>query len=192
MNTPIRRQALLVFALIVLANAADLVSTYLASPDLADEWNVLQRHFHLGWAGLFGAKIIGGSLAILGYYYYLLHRDRCYPPPGADPQAFRRHLSFGRQVSVAEMWGGFPVGLHLGVNLGYFWAGMQGLVLWVAMDNMLLRQGIVFPLRNWSEMGYHLLQSGLVSVVVLWRFYAINYRRYASLDETPACAPQPA
>jgi hypothetical protein len=166
---------------VVAANAADLVSTFLASPDLADEWNVLQRNFKLGWAGLIIAKLIGGSMAAAGYAYYLRHRDRCYPSGGADSGAFRRHFSFGRQVSAAEMWAGIPVGCHLGVNLGYFWAGMQGLVLWVALDNMLLRQGIVFPLRHMSEMGYHLMQSACVAGIVLWRFYAGNYSRYVTL-----------
>jgi hypothetical protein len=177
----LRRKMLFVVVLIVLANCADLISTYLASPDLANEWNVLQRNFHLGWAGLIVAKAIGGLLAAAGYAYYLLQRDRCYPSPGATPPEFRRHFSFGRQVPANQMWSGIPFGRHLGVNLGYFWTGMQGLVLWVALDNMLLREGIVFPLRYWSEMAYHLLQSGVVAIVVLWRFYHGNYRRYSCL-----------
>jgi len=180
----LRRKMLFVLAMIVLANGADLFSTYLASPDLADEWNVLQRNFHLGWAGLVVAKTIGGLLAAWGYAYYLNQRDKCYPAPGVSPSEFRRHFSFGRQVSKQEMWSGIPFGRHLGVNLGYFWTGMQGLVLWVALDNMLLREGIVFPLRYWSEMAYHLLQSGIVAVVVLWRFYGGNYQRYRCLTSS--------
>jgi hypothetical protein len=176
-----RRKALFVLLLVVFANAADLVSTFLASPDLADEWNILQRHFGLGWSGLIVAKLIGGSLAYAGYVYYLRHRDHCYPGPGLDAAGFRRHFSFGRQATPGEMWSGIPVGRHLGVNLGYFWTGMQGLVLWVAVDNLLLRKGIVFPLRQWSEMAYHLFQSGIVALIVLWRFYASNYRRYRVL-----------
>jgi hypothetical protein len=95
------------------------------------------------------------------------------------------------------MWRGIPVGPHLGVNLGYFWAGMQGLVLWVALDNMLLRAGILFPFRQHSELGYHLFQSLVVGAVVLQRFYAVNYRRYVALgDAAPtvrasAASPNP-
>lgn len=176
-----RRKLLCVMVFVVVANAADLLSTFLASPDLADEWNILQRNFKLGWAGLIIAKLIGGSLAVAGYAYYLRYRDRCYPPARINAGAFRRHFSFGRHVTAAEMWSGIPVGCHLGVNLGYFWAGMQGLVLWVALDNVLLRQGMVFPLRHISEMGYHMLQSAFVAGIVLWRFYAGNYHRYKVL-----------
>jgi hypothetical protein len=193
-----RLQVFAVLALVIAANAADLLSTYLASPDLADEWNILQRQFNLGWAGLVVAKLIGGSLAVAGYVYYLRNRDRCYPAPGANQAAFRHYFSFGQQVSGTEMWRGIPVGPHLGVNLGYFWAGMQGLVLWVALDNMLLRAGILFPFREYSELGYHLFQSLVVGAVVLRRFYAVNYRRYAALgDAAPiaraaAASPNPA
>lgn len=186
-----RRKALLILALVIAANVADLISTYLASPDLADEWNILQRHFNFGWTGLILAKLVGGSLAVAGYVYYLRYRDRCYPGPGANRPAFRRHFSFGRQVTAAEMWSGLPIGLHLGVNLGYFWAGMQGLVLWVALDNMLLRAGFVFPMRQMSEMGYHLFQSGVVAAAVLWRFYAGNYRRYTVLTGARTIAEAP-
>jgi hypothetical protein len=190
MQCSTRLKVLTVAALVIAANAADLLSTYLASPDLADEWNILQRHFNLGWAGLVAAKLIGGSLAIAGYVYYRRHRDRCYPEPGADFTTFRRHLSFGKQVSSGEMWRGIPVGPHLGVNLGYFWAGMQGLVLWVALDNMLLRAGILFPFRVYSELGYHLFQSVVVGAVVLHRFYSVNYNRYRGMTEAaPATRP---
>jgi hypothetical protein len=185
LNMPIlvRRKLVFVIALIVLANVADLASTYLASPDLAKEWNILQRQFALGWTGLIVAKLIGGWLAFAGYVYYLRHRDACYPAPGGSFAAFRKHFSFGRQVSGSEIWRGLPLGKHLGVNLGYFWAGMQGLVFWVALENVLLTKGYVFPLRHYSEMGYHLLQSAVVAVLVLWRFYAGNYRRYVALTE---------
>jgi hypothetical protein len=188
MQDSTRLKVLAVAILVIAANAADLISTYLASPDLADEWNILQRHFNLGWAGLVMAKLIGGSLAVAGYVYYLRHRDRCYPAPGMDRRVFCRHFSFGQQVTTAEMWRGIPVGPYLGVNLGYFWVGMQGLVLWVALDNMLLRAGILFPFRQYSELGYHLFQSLVVGAVVLRRFYSVNYRRYRALTEAASIA----
>ena len=62
-----RRKLLCVAALVILANLFDLASTYFASPDLSGEWNILQRFFGLGWAGLVGAKLLGGWLAITGY-----------------------------------------------------------------------------------------------------------------------------
>ena len=70
-------------AIVVAANAIDLASTYYVSPDLANEWNVLERIFGLGWAGLIIAKLLGGAFAIAGYGYYLRYREQCYPSAGA-------------------------------------------------------------------------------------------------------------
>lgn len=183
----LRRKLYLVSVMVILANAADLASTWIVSPNLANEWNVLERTFGLGWLGIIGAKVIGGALAIFGYSFYLRRRNHCYPEPGANFSAFRRHFSFGRQLKGGwiDAHRGIPFGDHLGVNLGYLWAGMQMLVLWVALDNILLGYGIVFPLRHVSEMGYHMLQSAAVAVLVLWRFYAGNYRRYSVLSTHP-------
>lgn len=176
-----RRKMMLAAIVVVLANSIDLISTWVASPDLANEWNVLQRIFGLGWIGLFVAKFLGGALAIYGYSYYLRHRDACYPPAGGAPldrEAFCRHFSFGKQVGWVEMRMGIPFGQHLGVNLGYLWVGMQLLVFWVALENFLLHYDIVFPLRAYTETGYHMLQSAIVAGIVLNRFYRGNYLRY--------------
>jgi hypothetical protein len=170
---------------VLLANGSDLVSTYLACPDLSAEWNVLQSHFELGWTGLITAKLIGGLLAVAGYAYYLRHRDTCYPQPGATRNGFCRYLSFGKPASWLEMQAGIPFGPHLGVNLGYFWTGMQLLIFWVALDNLLLwRFGWYFQGRHVSELGYHLVQSAVVAVVVLVRFYYGNYARYRRMSST--------
>jgi hypothetical protein len=177
---------MVVSLLVVLANAFDLLSTWIASPDLANEWNVLHRHLGWGWAGLFGAKAVGATLAILGYAYYLRHRDACYPQPGLDRSAFCRYFSFGRQASWIEMQAGIPMGRTLGVNLGYFWTGMQALVVWVAVDNLLLKAGFVWGIRYWSEMGYHMLQSLIIAAGVITRLYAGNYARYVRASELGA------
>src|SRR5207249_1651898 len=67
---------------------------------------------------------------------------------------------------------------RLAVNLGYFWTGMQALVVWVAIDNLLLGRGLAVPLRHLSETGYHFGQSWVVAGFVLGRFYWGNYRTY--------------
>ncbi len=176
-----RRKLFFVAALVLVANLFDLASTYYASPDLAGEWNVLQRFFGLGWAGLIGAKLFGGWLAILGYAYYLRHRQECYPGPGLGRVAFSRHFAFGGQVSWLQMQYRIPRPQHLWVNLGYFWAGLQVLIFWVALDNVLLRYGIVLKVREYSELGYHLAQSWIVAGLVLMRFHLGNYHRYRAV-----------
>src|SRR2546423_11110480 len=98
MSATDRRRLLIVAALVLVANGLDLASTYLASPDLADEWNVLERLMGLGWTGLVCAKLIGGWIAIVGYAYYLRQRTACYPLPGATRSAFLRFFAFGRPV----------------------------------------------------------------------------------------------
>lgn len=164
--------------LVIFANMLDLLSTYVVSPDLANEWNVLERVFGLGWVGLICAKIIGGTIAIAGYYYYLSYRRSCYPTAGADFDSFCRSFAYGHRSRKKDVY----FLRYLFVNLGYFWAGMQFLIFWVALDNILLKFGIVFPLRQYSEMGYHLFQSMIVASVVLFRFYHGNYSRYLKLQ----------
>lgn len=171
------------FALFVaLVNAADLASTYLVSPDLAAEWNVLQRWLGLGWAGLVAAKALGGALAVAAYAFYLARRADCYPAPGADMAAFRRAMAFG-DGSLAD---DARHRLRLLVHLGYFWAAMQPLVLWVAIDNLLLSVGWFFPLRQQTELGYHLLQSAIIGWVAMARFYRANFGLYRALPTRAA------
>ncbi len=171
-------------AMVVAANILDLASTRLASPNLANEWNVLERTFGLGWTGLILAKLIGGAAAVFGYRYYLLNRRTCYPSPGRDMSTFCRYMALGHSGSFPSLFRSKKAWMRVGVNLGYFWAGLQALVLWVALDNVLLLYGGVNPLRNISETGYHLLQSWLVAGLVLCRFYRVNYREYAKTRDT--------
>ncbi len=178
-----RRRLWFAAAFVVAANCLDLASTYAASPDLANEWNLLQRQFGLGWAGLICAKLIGAWFAIAGYRFYLRHRNRAYPAMGADLNRFCHHLSFGNAnpaAGPADAW------LRIGVSLGYFWAGMQALVVWVAFDNLLLRFGITVSVRQYSEMAYHMLQSCVIATIVLARFYLGNFRRYQDLSVSRA------
>lgn len=181
MPIPERQKLSLLAALVILANTIDLATTYAISPDLAHEWNILERYFDLGWPGLIGAKLIGGWFAIYGYAYYLRHRAACYPPPGADQESFIRYFAFGTPVPWTKCPDRFPSRRHLGVNLGYFWAGMQMLIFWVALDNFLLQYGISHPLRYPSELLYHLFQSAVIASGVLLRCYLGNYRRYRLL-----------
>ena len=169
---------LVVSLMVVLANTLDLLSTYIVSPNLANEWNVLERVFGLGWAGLIFAKIIGGAIAVAGYYFYLSYRKSCYPAAGADFDSFCRTIAYGQGSRSKQD----NIIRYLFVNLGYFWAGMQLLIFWVALDNILLKFGIVFPLRQYSEIGYHLFQSMIVASIVLYRFYHGNYSRYLKLQ----------
>jgi len=179
-----RAKLCLVAALVLFANCLDLASTYLASPDLANEWNILERWLGLGWTGIIAAKVLGAWMAVVGYAYYLHHHTACYPAPGMNRSDFCRHFAFGRPAGWLEMQCHLPARRHLWVSLGYFWAGMQLLVVWVAADNLLLLHGIVSPIRYYSELSYHLIQSAVVASMVMLRFYTANYRRYCVLSQT--------
>jgi hypothetical protein len=179
-----RRKLLFVGAVVLLANFVDLASTWLVSPNLAHEWNLLQRQFGLGWSGLIGAKLFGGLVAILGYRYYLVNRVRCYPPAGLSLSEFCRYIIFGRHESLNGPQSSREAWRRALVSLGYFWAGLQILVIWVALDNLLLGYGLVFPGRRLSESGYHLIQSWLIGALVFCRFFLGNYRDYKK--EAPA------
>ena len=180
-----KRKLVLVTLFVVLANVLDLLSTYSASPDLAEEWNALNRVFGMGWGALISAKLIGGFIAVAGYAYYLRYRTDCYPPAGADRDTFYRHFALGR--SDSQLSSGDT--RHLVMSLGYFWTGMQLLVVWVAIDNMLLKYGWVFPMRSVSELGYHLFQSAIIGFIVLVRFHRVNYNRY--IQRATAASAQP-
>jgi hypothetical protein len=131
---------------------------------------------------LIGAKLIGGLCAIAGYAYYLRYRTSCYPDPGLNFHSFSRYFTFGRNITWIETTFAAPAMRHCGVCVGYFWLGMQAIVLWVAFDNVLLAQGIVSPIRAISEIGYHAFQSLVIAGLTMARFYASNYQRYASLS----------
>jgi hypothetical protein len=184
-----RKKLWIASVIIVLINVLDLISTYLATPDLLMEWNILVRLLHLGWPGLIGAKLIGVSLAIYGYRYYLMHRTDCYPAYEAGLREFCRFFSFGRSDTT------YATGSqrHLWVNIGYIWAGLQLTVAWVTLDNFLLYfTHYYFPLRYHSEWAYQILQGSLVGTLILARLYTSNYYRYRLLFGGVACVALPA
>jgi len=86
---------------------------------------------------------------------------------------------------------GIPSARNLWVNLGYFWAGMQLLIVWVAIDNILLLRGWACGIRAYSEMGYHLFQSSLVGFATLYRLFRSNYVAYSKVSG-PTNLPVPA
>lgn len=179
------RQIALAAILIVAVNALDLASTLAASPDLSGEWNVLARVFGLGWAGLIGAKLIGGVLAIAGYSYYARNREACYPAPGGSSADFARGFLFGEGPLAGAQSRADSVRRTL-VCAGYLWTGMQAVVLWVALDNLGILFGVRSPLRIGSETAYHYMQTALVGIAVLTRYYAVNLARYRSMPARAA------
>ncbi len=174
------RKLALAAALIIAVNGLDLASTYAASPDLSAEWNVLTRHLGLGWAGLVGAKLVGGWLAFIGYAYYLRHRYACFPAPGGTDADFARGFLLGDGPAAGPQTQDDSVRRAL-VCAGYLWMGLQGLVLWVGLDNIGLAFGVVSPLRFGPETLYHYVQCGLVAAVVAVRYYTTNLRDYRSM-----------
>lgn len=184
----VRKKLWIASAVIILINVLDLISTYLATPNLSMEWNILVRLLNLGWPGLIGAKLIGILLAIYGYRYYLLHRTDCYPAFEASLQEFCRFFSFGRSDTTYTT----ANRRHLWVNVGYVWAGLQLTVAWVTLDNFLLYfTHYYFPLRYYSEWAYQVLQGSLVCTLILARLYSSNYYRYRLLFGSVARIPLP-
>lgn len=173
-----RTKLLLVATTVIIANILDLLSTYLVSPDLTHEWNILHREFGLGWSGLVAAKTVWGLLAVAGYTYYLRNRPICYPPPGIGRRLFYRHLILGVSSNTSENCKDYHFWQRILVTLGYLWAGMQIILFWVALDNILLLYGIQCVLRQYTEFGYHMIQSIIIASLVLFRFYVVNYARY--------------
>lgn len=184
MQNDMRRKLVLFTIVVAAANLLDLVSTYVASPDLANEWNVLVRCYGFGWLGLLTAKVIGGALAIAGYAFYLVNRERCYPNVRVDYNGFCHYFAFGSCVKVPSERG--DALRHLLMVAGYLWAGMQAIVVWVAVDNFLLKLGFSWGIRAHSEVAYHFLQSLGVTAVVLHLFFGRNYQRFASRMPAPA------
>jgi hypothetical protein len=173
--------------MVVILNAADLLSTYLASPDLSREWNVLHRELNLGWAGLVGAKVLGGWLAVAGFRHYLRHRDRCYPVPGLAPLEFCHYFMFGDEGAARSRRVGGVAPRAL-VVLGFLWAGMQTVLLWVTADNLLLHYGVVLRTGAYDEWAYHTMQSVTVALAVLAVMFRVNFRRYVALGARAAAA----
>ena len=176
-----RRKVLIAALLMLAVNALDLMSTYVASPDLSAEWNMMARRFGLGWAGLIGTKLIGSWLAVIGYAYYLRHVADCYPAPGGSDHDFARGFLFGEGPLAGSPTRVSVIRRTL-VCTGYLWAGMQGLVLWVTLDNLGLAFGMVSPLRFDPDTAYHYMQALIVAGVVFARYCLGNLRRYRALQ----------
>ena len=82
--------------LILLAHVSDLVSTYLASPDLAREANpvylALAQHGWGGWPSLVGLKMVGIAGSVFLFAFYLRARTDFYPSrPGLSFHDFLHH-----------------------------------------------------------------------------------------------------
>lgn len=180
MDSACRRSIWMMVAVVVVLNSFDLFTTYLASPDLAREWNVLHRELNLGWAGLVGAKLLGGTLAVIGYWYYRMNRERCYPGPGLPPLEFCHHFLFGDDHNQ-QTRGLSDTVMRAAVTLGFLWSGMQAVLLWVAADNLLIYRGVSWRSGASQEWAYHAAQSVSVAFAVLGVMFYKNYRQYGAL-----------
>lgn len=173
-------QLLPVAGFLIVAHTVDIASTIHASPHLIGEWNILERHFQLGFPGILAAKALWALLAILGYDFYLRHRTTCYPNSLERHLGFYRYFAFGppqaRRASDRVI-----ARLRLGVHLGYLLVGLHLLAIWAAVDNTMLAAGQARMLENLSASGYHVMQGVIVGALTLARFYATNHQRYCLL-----------
>lgn len=174
--------------LLVAARALDAVSTYLATPDLKQEANPLQRAFHLGWPGLLLVNAL-----VLALMIYAAWRAAFVPPAlpndaGLDLQSFVARFWFSRNerrsLASAIFW--------LPADRRVRWAFIGGpgaaLVilasLLVAGGNLLIAYHVHIPLalaRVWVSGFWAIVLVGLYIAVraFLLRAYA-RYTRQRS------------
>ena len=69
-------------ALVVAADALDIISTYLATPDLAMEWNPLVRSYGWGWEAIILLHIVILAIFICGLWHHTKHE----PAPSDVPK----------------------------------------------------------------------------------------------------------
>jgi hypothetical protein len=160
-----------IIALIVGANVLDLGATYLYTPDLRHEANVLVVAFGLGWGSMILGKVFISAVAGAGYLYYLRHRRALYPEPGRTFPDFAEHFLLAGPDIHPEG----PLLRRWLVLAGFLVAVSSTLLFtWLGLQNLCYAGGFPPPLASLEES----LVTGTVAflslLVVCYRDYAVT------------------
>lgn len=83
-------------ALVVLTRTGDLATTYLVTPDLKNETNILVKTFGLGWTGSLLIQATAVALVVcLNYYHFFRAREEYPNEPGWSFRDFSTFYYFG-------------------------------------------------------------------------------------------------
>ena len=162
--------------LIVFAHLCDLVSTYLASPDLSGEvgqgYVALASWGFRGWPAIFAIKLAAVTLSLGLFWLYVRTRREFYPrEPGMDFHHFLHATHSYRAVRRADGSWVMPSPKLLGIWACFTVAiGSAAFAFFLAMHNMLDT-----PLLT---LGAQSVVPGIIFLVTAVLFWYSLYRDY--------------
>ncbi len=107
-------------AILVVGRALDLISTYVATPDLSKELNPVVVTTGTGWIAVFAVTLPFIALCLWAYAYYLRHPGPA-PPAGTTAWGALAFVQFGPGVPTWHLLWRFPTRGRWLSSLGDWW-----------------------------------------------------------------------
>jgi hypothetical protein len=186
--TATMRQFLLLAFLVIAGRVFDVTTTYLYTPDLQNETNVLVVVFGAGWTSVIIIQSLLVLLTLALLYYYLFRFKPDYPgEQGLTVKQFASYLFFNDTVSFSKIWYKTPK------NYKVLFA-MTGYVVSMTLISVSILVGTSTTLLLLSDAYKHAYRSGVQALLfiaigglAIWftiRFFRIEYRKYERYTET--------
>jgi hypothetical protein len=161
---------MLIVASVLLTRLGDLYTTYLATPDLAEETNILVTQLGFGWpAFAISNAVLTGIVIFSAYYYYFMYR----PAKVVGAENVSEYLSlayFGDKNRFSDLFYRLPARnrlMQLG-HIGYaFPRGVIVMGLLLMSNNLLNIQDGQYS----SFLRTHWFSSYLKQVVYIFPFF---------------------
>ncbi len=175
-------------ALTIAGRFYDVGTTYLYSPDLSNETNIIVKLFGRGWFGIISFQSLLTGMVVYFLYFYFYKYEAIHPPkPGLTLKQYVSYAAFGDTESFAGIFYRFPTnrpvffasaGYAASMTLIYssFIAGTSTMLLLTSKSYLAVyRQGVPILLY---------LGTIFIAGYFCWDFYRKEYERYRSNGPT--------
>lgn len=173
--------------LVVLGRAYDVFTTYLYTPDLTNETNILVKYMGAGWTIVLIVQSLLVAITIALLYFYLFRFKLHYPKQkDLNLKQFISYLFFGNTSSFSKVFYKMPNDKNvLLAYLGYIVSATliaSSFVVGTSTTFLLISDSY----RQWYKLGIpYLLFAVIIAFAALFtlRFFKIEYRKYRSSQD---------
>lgn len=170
--------------LVIVGRVYDVTTTYLYTPDLKNESNIIVKFLGAGWTSVLivQASLVGLTLYLLHYYFFKYKPDRP-SDPNLTLRQYASHLFFGDTVSFNRIFykipknkktflasTGYIVSMTL-ISISFIVGTSTTMLLISDHYKLLYKQGIPYILYT------------LIIGLAIWfsiSFFKIQYKKYQS------------
>jgi hypothetical protein len=169
---------------LVTLRVADVVITYIVSPDLRWEINPLVSVAGLGWLSLITSNVAGVAVILILFHYSLVRGGDLYPTePGYSVKEFISHYLFGERHSFRKIYYVVPTNRRAIIEYAGY-VSIRVLTVWsliIVVHNALVWyseafRGLMSNLKLWLAV-YALLI--ILTVAYSLRFFKVLYLGYS-------------